>query len=87
MTVYRRDPRAHSRRISDETVLLHLDTEEYHALNLAGSVLWERLESDATAEDLTATLIERFGIEEGQASREVEVFLTEVMQRRLITGT
>lgn len=85
MTQYRRHERAESRRLGEETVLLHLDTEQYHALNATGTVLWERLEDPATADELAAVLVEHYAIDETRAHDDVAQFVGELTSRDLIT--
>lgn len=41
-------------------------------------MLWEELEEDVEADELTACLVERFGIEPSAAAADVEAFLHEM---------
>jgi hypothetical protein len=65
-------------------VLLHLDTKFYFALNRTGMVTWRVIEKGATLEDVSASLVERFEIDEPRARRDVEALLHELGAEDLI---
>ena len=50
------------RQAGDEAVVLDLAAARYHALNASGTLLWERLDRWATADQLTAVLVSAFGL-------------------------
>ena len=64
------------RQAGDEAVVLDLVAARYHALNASGALLWERLDSWATADQLTAVLVSAFGLAPADAARDVASFLT-----------
>lgn len=68
-------------RIEDVIVILDLRTSEYLTLNATASVLWERLESGASVEDLTSGLVEAFEVDSSVAEPDVWAFL-EVCEAR-----
>ena len=55
------------RRAEDEAVVLDLAAAGYHALNASGALLWQRLDSWATADQLTAVLVSAFGLAPARA--------------------
>ena len=50
------------RQAGDEAVVLDLAAVGYHALNASGALLWQRLDSWAIADQLTAVLVSAFGL-------------------------
>lgn len=64
------------RQAGDEAVVLDLAAARYHALNASGALLWQRLDSWATADQLTAVLVSAFGLAPADAARDVAGFLT-----------
>ena len=57
------------RQAGDEAVVLDLAAARYHALNASGALLWQRLDSWATADQLTAVLVSAFGLAPADAAR------------------
>jgi hypothetical protein len=68
----------------DEVVILDLEGSVYLKLNGSGRVLWERLAASSTEQELIATLVEEFGIEEDRATADVATFVAELEQRNLL---
>ena len=64
------------RQAGDEAVILDLAAACYHALNASGTLLWERLDRWATADQLTTVLVSAFGLAPADAARDVASFLT-----------
>ena len=64
------------RQAGEEAVVLDLAAARYHALNASGTLLWERLDRWATADQLTVLLVSAFGIAPADAARDVASFLT-----------
>jgi hypothetical protein len=79
-----RDNKVAWRRAGDEAVVLDLNRSNYHALNAAGTLLWERLREWATAEQLAGLLVECFGITPEEAAGDVVHFLTECIDVGLL---
>jgi hypothetical protein len=70
----------------DDVVVLDLEGSVYLKLNGSGRTLWERLaESSCTEAELTAALVEEYGIDEHRAATDVAGFLAELRRRRLLT--
>jgi len=72
------------RHIEGEIVILDLTTSEYLTLNETASVLWERLESWASVEDLTNCLVEAFEVESAVAEPDVLAFLERCNARKFL---
>lgn len=52
-----------------------LDLNMMLSLNNTGRFLWERLETGASAQELTATLMETYDVSEAQAQTDVDAFV------------
>ena len=72
------------REIGDELVVLHMGTATYMTVNGSGRVLWNRLVDGATRGDLVDALVERYGIDQDQATRDVDAFLESVTECALL---
>jgi hypothetical protein len=68
----------------DDVVVLDLDGSVYLKLNGTGRVLWEALAESRTEGELTAELVERYGIDESRAATDVAGFLADLRARRLL---
>ena len=59
--------------VDEEVVVLDLDGSVYLRLNGSGRLLWERLSTPTTAEQLSTALVDAYGIDAETASRDVEI--------------
>jgi len=69
-----RDSGLEWRVLEDETIVLDLEGSRYLAINDTGTLLWPLLAQGATREQLVAAVTARWGIEAGQATRDVDAF-------------
>ena len=72
------------RSVESEIVVLDQRNSTYLAVNRTGSVLWPLLAEGATRSELAAALVERFGIEEDQATSDVDAFVDFLVGRDLL---
>lgn len=72
--------------VDDEVIVLDLDGSVYLQLNGSGRVLWEMLTDPRTAADLTAALVDRYGIERQRADADVADFVAELERRGLLAN-
>lgn len=72
------------RRIEDEVVVVDVPSSTYLSANDSGTVLWQALADGATHAELTALLVERFGIEREAAGADVEHFLGQLREQSLL---
>jgi hypothetical protein len=56
----------------------------YLKLNGSGAVLWSRLATGATLQDLTAALCDAYDIDDATARQDVEEFLAMLTERELV---
>jgi hypothetical protein len=67
-----------------EIVALDEETLVYLSANESGAVLWEALAGGTTRDALVDALVDRFGIDNEQAARDVDTFLAELERRNLL---
>jgi hypothetical protein len=70
--------------VGDDVVILDLQGSVYLKLNGTARVLWERLAQGCSTADLSAALVERFGIDTTRAATDVDGFLAELRRRDLL---
>lgn len=75
-----------SKKLQEEEILLQLKSGTYYGLNETGAVLFERIKSGATEEDLVQTLAFEFDVSLEQASRDVREILVELERNHLVCG-
>ncbi len=73
--------------VGDDVVVLDLEGSVYLKLNGSARVLWERLAEPCTEAELTALLVERFGIDDEQAAGDVAAFLSDLRERGLLAAS
>lgn len=74
------------RAVEGEVVALDLRGSVYLGVNRTGAVLWPRLVTGATRDQLAAQLVSEFAIERPQAEREVDAFIEELRRLELLEG-
>jgi len=85
-SVTTRHPRVvHSQLNDGETVLLHLETGQYHELNPIGAVIWELLDGERSLTEVTEALRARVADPPDELEEFVAEFLEELRDRGLVT--
>jgi hypothetical protein len=83
--VIRLKPRALEwREIDGEVVALEADSAIYLAANPAATLLWRRLADGATRDELCEALAGAYGIDHDLAARDVDAFLEQARELRLL---
>jgi hypothetical protein len=78
------NPRVISQSIEDETILIHLDTEQVYALNRTASRLWTLLERGYPVDEIRAQLFEEFDVDHEQLMQEIDTLIPELVREGLI---
>ena len=73
-----------SRRVGDESVLVHLQSNDMYSLNATGARAWELLSEGHDPETIEATLSDEYGIDRAQAHRELETLIDELKRHHLV---
>lgn len=72
------------RPFAAETVVLNLETGQYHGLNPTGGRMLEVLEESATARQAAGRLAEEFGVAYEEVERDLVEFCADLLERGLI---
>lgn len=72
------------REVDGETILLDIDNADYLGLNGAGTLLWRLMAAGTTRTRLIGALHAEFGIDTEQATDDVDAFLHQARQRKLL---
>jgi Coenzyme PQQ synthesis protein D (PqqD) len=70
--------------VGDDIVVLDLNGSMYLKLSGSGRVLWERLAEPAEEADLSAALVETYGIDTDRAATDVAAFVAALRRRDLL---
>jgi flagellar motor component MotA len=71
----------------DESVLLHLESQQYYSLNETGSRIWQLLTQGHSPDAIAAILTEEWDVAQTEARRAVRSFLETLHEEELIVGT
>lgn len=74
------------REVEGEIVALHHGRSAYLGINQTGAALWPQLLEGATFEDMCRTLVDRYGIDEQHARRDVTAFVEMLGEHGLLAG-
>jgi hypothetical protein len=80
----RRDPSVLAKRVDDEIVLVHLETNRIYELNPTGAFLWDSLGAGSTPAELEELLALEFDVDPDELAREVDELLRHLASERLI---
>jgi len=78
------DPSALAKRVDDEIVLVHLETNRIYELNRTAAFLWDALAAGSTQAELEQRLALEFDVDPEQLAREIDELLGQFMSERLI---
>jgi hypothetical protein len=73
------------REAGDVVVVLDLADSSYLSVGGSGRVLWHRLESGATIEDLVGALVDVFDVDDATARADTLSFVASLTARNLLT--
>ena len=72
------------RTVDDELIAIDVRDSTYLSANDSGLLMWNALAVGTTKEDLVASLVEAYGIEPENAGADVDAFLADLKERRLL---
>ena len=70
--------------VGDETVLVGPDGVKYHGLDLVGSKVWQLLDGERSVSDICDVLIEAYDVPTDECSRDVLIFLEDLVDNGLV---
>ena len=68
-----------------ETALMNVNSGCYYGLDPVGSRIWSLIEQERLVSELCALLLEEFEVEPTECQHHVVAFLTELVQKNLVT--
>lgn len=71
-------------QLGEETVLLHLGTENYYGLDEVGSRVWQLLREHRTVDPIVAALLREYEVDEPTLRNDLERLLDELADLGLI---
>ena len=77
----KRSDAAMVRRVGDEIVILDVGSGRYFGLNDVGAVIWDRLEHDATRDDLVDAVVASFDVDRNQAAGGIDDLIEDLIDR------
>ena len=83
-----KSPRVAYQKLPGEegAVLLHLDSGAYHGINETGAEIWSLIDGQRTTVDITVALRDRLEDPPADLEQEVQAFIDELRERRLLDG-
>ena len=78
------DPNVLAKRVDDEIVLVHLETNRIYELNRTAAFLWDALAAGSTQAELEERLALEFDVERDELAREIDELLRQFTSERLI---
>ena len=75
------------REVGDQIVVLDLDTSRYLSVSGAATEIWPQLLSGATEDELVATLVDAFDVDDAVARADTLSFLDDLQARGLLRPT
>lgn len=78
------NPSVVSRRVADEIVLVHLDSNRIYSLNRTAARLWELVALGTTVQEAEAQLSTEYDIAPAELSREIEACVTKLLAEELL---
>jgi hypothetical protein len=74
-----------TRSVDDELVILDVPSGRFFGLNDVGSVIWDRLERDATHDQLVDAVVAVFDVDRETASVDVASLVDQLTDAGLVT--
>jgi|SRR6516162_9304519 hypothetical protein len=84
--VVRPNPNVLFRRVGDEMVLFHLDTDHFYELNGTAARFWELLHTSQDPAQVREQMTREFAVDPDQLASESEAFLASLLQEDLISA-
>jgi len=73
------------KRLGDETVLFHLDTDRFYELNGTAARFWELLHAGCDVAEIRERMLHEFEVDPDQFAGETETLLASLMQEDLVS--
>jgi hypothetical protein len=70
--------------IDDETVMMNIDSGEYHGLNNTASQIWDLLEQPLTFAELIELLLNTYELKREHCLQDTQLFLHQMIECKLL---
>lgn len=80
----RADPNVLAKRVGDDIVLVHVETNRVFELNRTAAFLWDALSVGSTRAELEERMALEFDVERGELAREIDALLGQFTSEQLI---
>ena len=80
------NPNVLFKRLGDEIVLFHLETDRFYELNRTAARFWELLADGADADRIRAVMFEEFAVTPDQFTAEAEALISSMRKEDLISN-
>lgn len=77
-------PHAFYSEVSDEIVLLNIDTGAYHSLDTVGAAIWRAIGTEATIEAVCTAMVADYPHDPERVRTETVEFITKLAERELV---
>lgn len=85
LRVVRPNPNVMFRRLGDEMVLFHLDTDRFYELSGTAARFWELLHEGRDTAQVRQQMLEEFAVDADEYAAEAEAFLASLRQEDLVS--
>lgn len=79
------NPNVLFKRLGDEMVLFHLDTDHFYELNGTAARFWELLHEARDTDAARERMLKEFSVDPDQLAGEVEAFVTSLQHENLVS--
>lgn len=77
-------PHAFYSEVSEEIVLLNVDTGAYHSLDTVGAAIWRAIGAESTIEAVCAAMVAEYPQDPERVRTETVEFITKLAERELV---
>jgi hypothetical protein len=74
------------KRLGDEIILFHLDTDRFYELNGTAARFWELLAAGEDAAGVRRQMLKEFSVESNEFDREAKTFLASLKKESLVVA-
>ncbi len=79
------NPNVLFKRLGNEIVLFHLDTDRFYELNGTAARFWELLSEGSDASEIRAAMLKEFEVDSDQFAEEAEALIASLQKENLIS--
>lgn len=83
--IVKANPNVIFRRLGNEVVLFHLESDRFYELNGTAARFWELMNAGNDTDQISKQMLAEFAVEPEQLAREAETLLSSLRQEDLIS--